>query len=89
MPIVGVHISITHATHVEPFAAVASGKRIWSEHCCLLGASRHRRNRFQLLIALGTRRGDEFVSTAGLFDSDANFTFDANRWQDGEVPTLQ
>jgi hypothetical protein len=34
-------------------------------------------------------RGDEAVSTAGLFDSDANFAFDANRWQDGDVPTLQ
>lgn len=34
-------------------------------------------------------RGDESVSTAGLFDSDANFTFDANRWQDGDVPTLE
>jgi hypothetical protein len=34
-------------------------------------------------------RGDAAVSTAGLFDSDANFSFDVNRWQDGEVPTLQ
>jgi hypothetical protein len=34
-------------------------------------------------------RGNEAVSTAGLFDSDAAFTFDANRWQDGDVPTLR
>jgi hypothetical protein len=33
-------------------------------------------------------RGDESVSTAGLFDSDANFSFDATRWQDGAVPDL-
>jgi len=33
-------------------------------------------------------RGDESVSTAGLF-TDGNFTFDANRWQDAPIPTLQ
>jgi len=33
-------------------------------------------------------RGDASVSTAGLFDTDANFAFDANRWQDGEVPVI-
>jgi len=33
-------------------------------------------------------RGNETVSTAGLF-TDTNFTFDAERWQDGDVPVLQ
>lgn len=32
-------------------------------------------------------RGDESVSTAGLF-TDGNFTFDANRWQDGPIAPL-
>jgi hypothetical protein len=32
-------------------------------------------------------RGDESVSTAGLF-TDGNFTFDANRWQDGALEAL-
>jgi hypothetical protein len=33
-------------------------------------------------------KDQENVSTAGLF-TDGNFTFDANRWQDGPIPTLQ
>jgi hypothetical protein len=33
-------------------------------------------------------QGDTSVSTAGLF-TDGNFTFDANRWQDGDIPTLE
>lgn len=31
---------------------------------------------------------NESVSTAGLF-TDGNFTFDADRWQDGTIPTLE
>jgi (4-O-methyl)-D-glucuronate---lignin esterase len=33
-------------------------------------------------------KGQDDVSTAGMF-TDANFAFDANRWQDGPIPTLQ